>query len=292
MIRAIVLGALLAGLASLPAAGADAASAAEGDASGREIFDRMLENRFRTALATMRITSMDPGGSAQETLLQVRWKDFRVDDQAQDGVIAKTWIRFDEPWDVRQLTYLGITRENQPHDHFIYRQRTDPTHLPLVGVRRVRRVRLDGVGVLGTDYTFDDIAFQSLDDASYERLADDEVGGLPVYVVRARLKPHVETRYPTTLSYIDKEHYALIRAVFFDAAGIALRELRANTETLEEFEGGIWMVTQATMHHLKQGTSSLLSIERLVENPVLADRLFSERSLSSSRTAVREKRSH
>ena len=75
--------------------------------------------------------------------------------------------------------------------------------------------------------------------------------------------------------------------MFFDDAGIALRELRANTETLEEFEGGIWMVTQATMHHLKQGTSSLLSIERLVENPALADRLFSERSLSSSRSSER-----
>ncbi len=287
MVRAIVLGALLAGLASAPPVeGAHAESAGGGEQSGREIFDRLLENRFRTALATMRITSTDPGGGAQETLLQVRWKDFRIDDQADDGVIAKTWVRFDEPWDVRHLTYLGITHEDQPHDHFIYRRHTDPSQLPLVGVRRVRRVRLDGVGVMGTDYTFDDIAFQSLEDASYERLPDEEVGGLPVYVVRARMKPHLGTRYPTTISYIEKEHYALLRAVFFDDAGIALRELRANTETLEEFDGGVWMATQATMHHLKQGTSSVLSIQRLVENPALADRLFSERTLSSSRSRV------
>ena len=286
MVRAIVLGVLLVGLVSALPAGGETPSRAARDLSGREIFDRFLENRFRTALATMRITSTDPGGGAQETLLHVRWKDFRIDDQADDGVIAKTWVRFDEPWDVRHLTYLGVTREDQPHEHFIYRQHTDPSHLPVVAIRRVRRVRLDGVGVLGTDYTFDDIAFQSLDDARYERLPDEEIGGLPVYVVRARVKPHVVTRYPVTTSYIDKKHYALIRAVFFDEAGIALRELRANTETLEEFEGGIWMVTQATMHHLKQGTSSILSIERLVENPVLADRLFSERSLSSSRTSV------
>lgn len=285
MVLAMVLGALLAGLVSAPPAeAAQTQSAQEAELSGREIFDRFLENRFRTALATMRITSTDPGGGAQETLLHVRWKDFRVNDQADDGVIAKTWVRFEEPWDVRHLTYLGITREDQPHDHFIYRQRSDPSQLPLVATRRVRRVRLDGVGVMGTDYTFDDIAFQSLDEASYERLPDDEIGGLPVYVVRARLKPEVATSYPTTISYIDKEHYALIRAIFYDNAGIALRELRANTETLEEFEGGIWMATQATMHHLKQGTSSILSIERLVENPALADRLFSQRTLSSSRS--------
>ena len=63
MVRAIVLGALLVGLASAPPVeGAHAKSAEGGEQSGREIFDRLLENRFRTALATMRITSTRVSG--------------------------------------------------------------------------------------------------------------------------------------------------------------------------------------------------------------------------------------
>ena len=36
---------------------------------------------------------------------------------------------------------------------------------------RVRRVDLRGVGVMGTDYTFDDIAWKNIEDADYQRLA-------------------------------------------------------------------------------------------------------------------------
>ncbi len=251
--------------------------------TGREIWDRLLANRFRSATAVLRIVSRDEGGAAQETVLSVRWKDFRNKGEAADSVIGKTWVRFEEPFDVRSLSYLGIARKGEPDDHFIYRQRDDPTQDPLLAARRVRRIRLDGVGILGTDYTFDEIAFHALEDASYRRLEDEELDGRSVYVVEARLADYMDTHYPTSRAYIDREHYALIRQVFWDHAGVARRELRAHVETIEEFAGGLWVAMQSTMYDLKAHSSSTLTIESVVANPDLSDRLFTAHSLISRR---------
>ena len=259
----------------------EAALPAGASLTGREIWQRFLANRFRSATAMLHITSVDPGGGAQETLLRVRWKDFRVEGEAVDSVIGKTWVRFEEPFDLRSFSYLGITRRGEPDLHFIYRERDDPTQESPLASRRVRRIRLDGVGILGTDYTFDQIAFHALEDASYRRLPDEEVDGRPVYVVEARLADYMDTRYPTTRAYIGREHYVLIRQVFWDRAGVERRELRANVETLEEFDGGLWMATQSTMYDLKARTRSTLTIESVAANPDLPDRLFTARSLMS-----------
>lgn len=248
--------------------------------SGEEIWDHFLANRFRSATATLRIVSTDPGGASQETLLRVRWKDFAHKGEVEDSVIGKTWVRFEQPFDMRSFTYLGITRRGLPDAHFVFRDHGDGISEQF-GNRRVRRIRLDGVGVLGTDYTFDEVAYHALEDATYERLPDGQESGRPVYVVEARLKAYMDTQYPTSRAYIDKQHYVLLRQEFWDHAGVRRRELRANVETIEEFPGGLWTATQSTMHDLKARTTSTLTLEGVQVNPELSDRLFSTHSLLS-----------
>ena len=233
--------------------------------TGREIYDRFLRNKFRSSLQSLTIVSMDPGGHQQEVLLLARWKDYRDEhDRARDGVIAKTVVRFVEPFDMRRTTYLIVARDDRTHDQYFY---APSTH-------RVRRVLLRGIGIMGTDYTIDDLMFQSIQDADYERLPDGEVNGVPTYVVRARMSPDLDTRYRVLTTYLEKEHYVALRTLYEDGAGVLLREHRVNLESIEEFDG-VWIATAMTMRNVREDTMSTMLVNYLTPNAEFEDVLFS-----------------
>ena len=267
----LALALLLAPAPGGTAAGADASSTPavgvglpEGELSGREIYRRFLLNRFRTSLQHLSIVATEAGGHQQEVQMLARWKGYRdEDDQPQDGVIAKSVVRFLEPFDVRRTTYLVVARDDRTHDQYFYSR----------GSKRVRRVLLRGIGILGTDYTLDDLVFQSIGDGDYERLPDDQVDGVATYVVRARMRPELETRYPLLTTYLDKQHYVALRTLYHDAEGVLLRELRSNIESIEEHDG-VWIATVSTMRDLRDDTSSTMVVHLLAPNPELDEALF------------------
>jgi hypothetical protein len=231
----------------------------------RAIYARFLRNRFRSAVQRLTVISTDPSGEEQVTRMLLVWKDYRdAEDGPRDGVIAKTLVRIHEPYDLRRTTYLLIARRGQPHEQFVY----------MPSARRVRRIWLRGIGLLGTDYTLDDVLFQTIEDADYERLPDDEVAGIPVYVVEARIKALLDSQYERVTAYLDQENYVLLRALYRDDAGTLVRELRAEVESVDEFDG-TWLATEVTMHNLRERTSSTLIVHDLLADVDLDERLFS-----------------
>ena len=80
-----------------------------GSMTGREIFDRFLENRLHSAVQYQTVISRDPGGNEQTSRFWVRWKDYRdKDKKAVDGVYAKTLVKFDAPDDMRATGFLMV----------------------------------------------------------------------------------------------------------------------------------------------------------------------------------------
>ncbi len=233
--------------------------------TGREIWDPFLENRMHSAVQHQRVVSTDPGGGTQESRFWVRWKDFRdAERNAVDGVNAKTLIRFREPPDMRGTGFLMIFNDGRSADQFIYRPSS----------RQVRRIKLRGVGILGTDYTFDDIAFRDIEDADYHRYPDEEIDGVPVYVVESKLKPFVDSQYRTTIAYLEKDHYVILKAIYKDENDVSLRESNASYESIREFNG-VWVPTESTMRNMKQKTTTKIFVEDLDANPEITENLFS-----------------
>jgi hypothetical protein len=146
----------------------------------------------------------------------------------------------------------------------------------------VRRVSLRGVGVMGTDYTFDDIAWKNVEDAEYQRLADEEIDGTPVYVVEVKVKPFVESQYKTMRTWIEKEHYIPLRSLYRDGNGVELREMKAPASSIRDF-GGTWIAAESTMSNLKERTSTTVIVDRLDANVALADQHFSTFQLTLRR---------
>jgi hypothetical protein len=236
-----------------------------GSLTGREIWERYLDNKIHSAVQHQEIISTDPGGNDQSTRFWVRWKDYReVEDPASEGVLAKTLVKFVDPFDVRYTGYLMILREDRDSDQFVYRPSS----------RQIRRVKLRDASVMGTDYSFGDVAYQDIEDADYVRLDDEEIAGTAVYVVEATLKPFVQSQYTKTIAYLEKDHYVPLRVRYWDHADVEIKEMRADPASIREFNG-VWVATNSTMHHLKQGTSSQLIIEDLDPNIEIAEQMFS-----------------
>ena len=236
-----------------------------GAMKGREIFDRFLENRLHSAVQYQTVFSSDPGGNEQRSRFWVRWKDYRDKDKnAVDGVLAKTLVKFEAPDDMRQTGFLMVVNEDRSNDQFVWTPSTN----------RVRRVQLRGVGVMGTDYTFDDIAWKNVEDADYQRLPDEELDATPVYVVEVTVKPFVQSQYKTMRTWIEKEHYIPLRTVYRDENGVELREMKAPAAGIRDFDG-TWVASESTMFNLKEKTSTKIVVDKLDANVALADRHFS-----------------
>jgi hypothetical protein len=118
-IAATALAALLAGFLMPAAAGEIKLPAKEefesalpegGSLTGREIFDRFLDNRLHSAIQWQTVVSRDPGGNEQRSRFWVRWKDYRDENKhAVNGVLAKTLVKFSAPEDMRQTGFLMVT---------------------------------------------------------------------------------------------------------------------------------------------------------------------------------------
>ena len=241
--------------------------------SGHEVYDRLFKNRkrLRTVVEVGRILSKDPAGNPQRTDFELRAKDYRgPDDQPTDGVFAKVVITLTGPRDLEHTGYLYVHRSDRADDQFIY----SPMR------KRVARANLRGQNVAGTDFSFDDFltTLDDLEQASYRRLPDEVVDGVPCYVVEATMAKTSRSRYSRSVAAIEKEHYVPLRTRYWDDVGVAVKELRAPRKSLKEFDG-VWVPTESTMTDLLEDTSSTVTLERVDPNPTLDDSEFNTAAL-------------
>jgi hypothetical protein len=260
--------------AAAPEAAESAAESPPGsELTAREIYRRVLENRFETSVQELRLVSMDRAQNEQVLGLQALWKRYPKQSSGEDDeVLSRTVVRYLEPADLRRTGYLVINKRNRPNDQFIY----------LKSLRRVRRINLRGETIVGTDFSVEDLIPRELDDAEYLRIPDADVEGTPCYVVEATPKPEMKSEYSKFRLYVERLHYVPIRVRYWDRADIEIKELRSRVESIREIEG-IWVPIEATMQHLLEKTETSLTVEVLVPNPELPERFFSQRQLESKR---------
>jgi hypothetical protein len=228
---------------------------ADGSLTGREIYDRFLDNRFQRSHQRLRVISRDPGGSEQTTEFTLSIEDLRRETESH-GMRGRVLVEVTAPFDVRHTQYLMIDKDPGPDDEFVYQP----------SARRVRRVDLKKTPLFGTDYTFDDVAYHDIEDADYHRLPDSEIDGTPVYVVEAFIEETRDVQYHRTVSYLEKEHYVPLRVRYWDDYGVEVKELVASASSIRAF-GDLWVATASTMRDLFQRTSSTLVVEHIDTAP-------------------------
>jgi hypothetical protein len=241
---------------------ADDLGAAEAPADGldgRAIYERVVANRFRSFEQDAMLISADRAGRTQQSRFELRWKDFRDGaGNAARGVISKTLVKYTHPFDLRHAGYLVQANEARGSDQFVY----------YPSKRRVVRVNLRGEAVYGTDFSFEDVVPREAEDFEYRRLRDSTVDGAPVRVVDLFPSQLADSEYSRIRVYVDRDRNVVVRARYWDAAGVEIKELRAPPSRIQEFDG-VYVPMEATMRHLRLESKTTLVVNGLVPNPNL-----------------------
>jgi len=269
----LALGALL--VAHAAAATGDATPKRVGkpdaDLSGRDIYQCVVDNRFRSYTQDARLVSGDRGSAVQESRLRMTWSSFRDDkDQPVNGVLSKTIVRYMEPFDLRYSGYLVVNNDGRPNDQFVY----------LNARRKVRRVNLREEAVFGTDFSFEDIIPNEVEDGDYARLPDTEVDGHRVFVVEITPKAHENSNYSKLVSHVDKTTCVPLLTRYWDEKGVEVKQLTVIADKIKEVAGVHWP-TELTMKNLQLESFTTLLIENLEPNPKLNPRDFDVGRLES-----------
>lgn len=256
--------------AAAPAASA-AAIADDAKLTGHDIYDRVLRNRFDSFSQETQLISGDRGGRQQESRLELIWQSFRDQNgQPLRGVVSKTLVRYVYPFDIRFSSYLVISNHERINDQFVYY----PSR------RKVVRVNMRSEAVFGTDFSYEDVVPREIEESEYERVADETVSDIPVYVVEVVPKPFTASDYSKVRVYVEKERFVPLRTRYWDDAGVEVKELRAVPSEIRNFDG-VWLPMKATMRNLQQDSFTTLVVSKFVPNPDLPQATFDLSRLES-----------
>ena len=238
--------------------------------SGRDIYERVLANRFDSYIQDAALVSGDRGGAEQESRLTMTWKSFRDPGEDPGRILSKSLVKYTHPFDMRFSGYLIQNNHLRTDDQFVY----------LASSRRIRRVNLRSEAVFGTDFTFEDVVPQELEEATYRRLPDEMAEGVSCYSVEVTPTPEAESQYTRFIVYVEKEHFVPLRTRYWDDRAIEVKELTADPAGVREYDG-VWIPTRLEMRNLQLDTFTSLRIDDLKPNPPLPRSTFDLRRLES-----------
>jgi len=254
-----------------------AASDSGGAMSGKDIYEKVLDNRFDAYIEEIRMHSGDRGGNVQDTEMEVKYLNFRAQSKR---ILSKSIMKYFAPQDVRHLGYLVINKEDGSEDQFVYRPSS----------RRVQRINLRGEAIFGTDFSFEDIIPQELEDATYLRLSDGDVNGTSVYVVEVTPTEEQDSEYSKFDVYASRDTFVALRVLYWDQDGLKIKELNSVPESIKMYEheedGGlkqIWIAEEQKIVHLKLESWTELYVTKYDPHVKLKSRHFSERELTKGR---------
>ena len=232
--------------------------------TGRDIYQRVIDNRFRSFSQNSRLISADRGGREQETRIEMHWKDYRDDHgNPTRGVLSKTLVKYTYPFDIRYSGYLIQVNDGRLNDQFVY----------YPSKRKVLRVNLRSEAVYGTDFSFEDVVPREIEEYGYERLDDEVIETSGVHVVELKPLNGTDSEYSRIRVYVDSERNVVLRALYWDAAGVKVKELSALPSEVREFDG-VWVTMHTTMRNLLLESHTRLIVTDLVPNPDISQSTF------------------
>jgi outer membrane lipoprotein-sorting protein len=236
--------------------------------SGRDIYQRVLDNSFESFIQESMLISGDRGGNAQESRFKMWFEDLREEGQPKGSIIARSLVQYTHPFDIRHSGYLILSKLDDANDQFVY----------LSSQRRVKRVNLRGEAVFGTDFSFEDILPRQIEDAEYTRLADTQAQGIDCFIVEAIPKRQARSEYSRMQVYVDKQRYVPILTRYWDDREIEVKELKTEPDQIEQI-AGVWVPKRMTMRHLKLESYTTLQLDKIEPNPKLTKTTFELRRL-------------
>lgn len=269
MRRAWALAAGLAAAGVLGAAGANDDAGTESALSAREVMERVdARDDGDLSVQDLEMVLIDKRGHQRVRELRSYGRDVGEDEQSILFFLA--------PADVEDTGFLTYDYEDPERD--------DDQWLYLPALSRTKRIAsADKSGsFMGSDFSYADMTKRPLDAYDYTLMKETEVDGVPVWQIESlptSEREKDETGYEKSVSFVRKDNFVVIRAVYWVKKGKRLKYF--DVKKLEQIDG-IWVPTEMHMSTRKGERTLhktvLFSKNTRFDQP-LADDLFTLRQL-------------
>lgn len=240
---------LLLAAATLSAAAVAAPAPAAAEPTADQIVEKALNKGavgFKQGSATLQMNVVSAKGEAKQRTLELKAM------RTPDGLLH-SMVKFKKPAEVAGIAFLVHEKKDALPDQYVY--------VPQAKV--VRRVAAGNAtsSFFGSDFTFGDLMplpVSQRDKVQITKLADQEVGGQPAYVLE--VVPKIEgSPYGKIVAYVQKESLTPLKVEFFDPSQKPLKTL--SVKKLKKIEGELVPVEL----HMESVSGS--RTELVVENP-------------------------
>ena len=258
----LLIGAILLGASCMviaPAVGSE-------ELTGRQIMEKSeAQNKGKDEYNKMSMTLINKRG--QERNREVEY--YKVTDDSDND---KVFMRFLEPADVKGVGLLTIEHGDRDDDQWLY----------LPALRKVRRISSSDQGdnFMGTDYTYEDIRPEKLDQHEYNLLGSETIDGHDCYIIvalPATEKQKKESGYSRREIWMRKDVLLMIQIKYYDKKGEILKmEVRKG---VVEPAPNLFRPNVMQIENLRTGHSTRITFGERKINEGIPERIFTEREL-------------
>jgi hydrophobe/amphiphile efflux-3 (HAE3) family protein len=185
----------------------------------------------------------------------------------------KGLIRFTAPPDVRGTSLLSIENSDREDDQWLF----------LPALKKSRRISAAGKSdsFVGSDFAYEDLGAEDIDQHDYRLLREDALDGTPVYVVEATPnndQRRKESGYSRREIFVRKDNAAIARIDFYDRQKELLKVLKAR-DIHQVPSTKTWRAQTIEMANQKTGHTTVIVYGPFVINKGISDDTFSIREL-------------
>ncbi|MEN6426485.1 MAG: outer membrane lipoprotein-sorting protein [Phycisphaerales bacterium] len=221
---------------------------------------------YGDSVAGLRMVLRNKHGQVSERELRIRSLETQ-----DDG--TRSLCIFDSPADVKGTVLLTHTHRDQPDDQWLY----------LPALERVKRIAAQNRSgsFMGSEFSYEDIATQTIEKYSYRWLRDEVEGDRQCHVIERRPLDKQSSGYLRQIVWLDTEHLRMMKVDYYDRKDSLLKTLtfKDYRKYLDQF----WRSHEMTMVNHQTGKSSQLLWSDYAFRRGLAENEFDSHALTRIR---------
>ena len=185
-------------------------------------------------------------------------------------------VVFQQPASVRGTALLTWDYEKRDNDQWMY----------LPAQKRMRRVAGSSKrgSFMGTDFTFEDLDPEELDNFDYRILRQEPVEGQECWVIEA-VPSNSETErssgYARRVLWVRKDIYFTVRIDFYNRRNVLIKT--QTNHDLVNIRGRLWRCQKTLMNNLEKDHKTLLGVKSRRIDESIDSEVFTERFILSER---------
>lgn len=261
----VVIALLMLWMPAGPAFGTDAADPVPATDSTVDEIETCIQNNLPddSSVQTVVLTTVDRIGAENRMRAEIFWAK---DEDDRSSVM----LRFSDPVEMRGSSLLMLERKPD-NDLFMY----------LPELRRTRRItgRMMAGSLFGTDFSYDEYErlYGLSGDATSSLTGEEELDGRKVWVVESVPAPD-SSNHEKVVSRVDQEMCVPLLVEFFENGDEARKRLEVDRARITK-EGELWVPRMVTMHDMRDGTHTVLEVEKIALHQEIPRKVFSQREL-------------